>query len=443
MLDHDPLTSPDVEAFDLSGSVGRYTLTWPDLQIGAMVSEFDSRHGDLTAIVEFTSQRPSAPDDGHVVRRRVNLDNPSSQYIKLLESQDASINWFRIIEQLTASVVREHKRGVPEVEIAGQFTAEPEGRWLVKPLIQIGHPTLMYGAGSSGKSWLAQWIGVLVHEGISVPGIEVESRGNVLYLDWETDVFEIGSRFAMVRRGMGLPDNPSSGIWYKYMTQGLAADISAVRAVVQERNINFIILDSLGAACMGEPESADVVLKLFGALRSLGVTSLCIDHTNKKSTGTDALFGSVYKYNNSRQVFLVDKSQREGDTSLHLAMSHQKANNTRIIRPMGWEMSFDNVEASMTLRSREVKDTRLANKMSTADQIEVFLLEQGNKPQSIKDIADGLDKTNGHISVVMSDNKDRFWSPSRGMYQKIMTAEETMAYNSVDIPPAGASEWEA
>jgi hypothetical protein len=110
---------------------------------------------------------------------------------------------------------------------------------------------------------------------------------------------------------------------------------------------------------------------------------------------------------------------------------------------MGWEMSFDNVEASMTLRSREVKDTRLANKMSTADQIEVFLLEQGNKPQSIKDIADGLDKTNGHISVVMSDNKDRFWSPSRGMYQKIMTAEETMAYNSVDIPPAGASEWEA
>jgi hypothetical protein len=441
MFDHDPAVPLDdlipVDTFDISGAGGHYRLDWPRLNIQAEVSHFNKeRDSSLSAEVEFRSQRPSANASGHVLRRRVNLSNPSAPYVKSLTEEDESLGWKHIVDQLCVAATDAYRTGAPETELVGQIKASPEGHWLIRPLVQIGHPTLIYGEGSSGKSWLGQYLSVLVHEGINASGLEV-SQARVLYLDWETDLNEIGSRLAMIRKGLGLPERTETGIWYKYMTQGLSSDVSVVRKIVQDRNIQFVVCDSLGSACMGEPESAEVVLKLFGAIRSLGVTSLCIDHTNK----SDVLFGSVYKRNASRLVYHVKKSQREQDVEFEMAMFHEKANNSRLIGPMGWNLQFDNVGGMATFTRRDVKHTRLESEMTVKERIKNYL-EESIGAQSVADIAEALGKGTTHISKELSDNKDMFRVVSKGFYENIRSESEEWAARSIPIPPPGATEWE-
>ena len=436
MLDQDPSTP--LNTFDIEGSGGQYKLYWPNLHVQADVSLFKVMPDlSLSAEVEFTSERPNSNASGHVLRRRVNLSNPSAPYIKSLEDEDESLSWKHIVGQLCVAATDAYRRGAPEIEMVGQIKAAPEGHWLIKPLVQAGHPTLIYGEGSSGKSWLGQYLSVLVHEGMSASGLEVE-QARVLYLDWETDLQEIGSRLAMIRKGLGLSEYTESGIWYKYMTQGLSSDIAVVRKIILDRGISFVVCDSLGSACMGEPESAEVVLKLFGAIRSLGVTSLCIDHTNKN----DVLFGSVYKRNASRQVFNVKKSQREQDQEFEFAIFHEKANNSRLVKPLGWKLQFDNSEGTATFTRQDVKNTRLESEMTVKERIRNHLTDT-KVPQSITDIAVALQKSDGSISKELSENKDMFRRVSKGVYENILTDDEERARSSVDIPPPGATEWEA
>lgn len=445
MLDQDPAASPEkflpLDTFDIHGSGGQYTLDWPELHIQAVISLFKVMPDlSLSAEVQFMSQRPSANASGHVLRRRVNLSNPSMPYIKSLEAEDESVNWKHVVDQLCVASTDAYRVGAPETEIMGEIQAAPEGHWLINPLVQIGHPTLIYGQGSSGKSWLAQYLSVLVHEGMDASGLEISEPVPVLYLDWETDLHEIGSRLSMIRRGLGLPERANAGLWYKYMTQGLATDIAVVRKIILDRGSQFVVLDSLGSACMGEPESAEVVLKLFGAIRSLGVTSLCIDHTNK----SDVLFGSVYKRNASRLVYHVKKSQREQDVEFEVAMFHEKANNSRLIRPMGWNLEFNNSLGSVTFTRRDVKNTRLAEELHVRERIRNYLAEVG-EPQGITSIAEALDKATGHIAKELSQNKDIFVSVRKGLYTVVQTPDEERAAQSVAIPPLspeGATTWE-
>ena len=436
MLDQDQSTP--LNTFDIEGSGGQYKLYWPNLHVQADVSLFKVMPDlSLSAEVEFTSERPNSNASGHVLRRRVNLSNPSAPYIKSLEDEDESLSWKHIVGQLCVAATDAYRRGAPEIEMVGQIKAAPEGHWLIKPLVQAGHPTLIYGEGSSGKSWLGQYLSVLVHEGMSASGLEVE-QARVLYLDWETDLQEIGSRLAMIRKGLGLSEYTESGIWYKYMTQGLSSDIAVVRKIILDRGISFVVCDSLGSACMGEPESAEVVLKLFGAIRSLGVTSLCIDHTNKN----DVLFGSVYKRNASRLVYHVKKSQREQEEEFEFALLHEKANNSRLIHPLGWSLRFDNDEGTATFTRRDVKKTRLESEMTVRERIKNYL-EECSAPQSVVDIAEALGKGSTHISKELSSNKDMFKVVGKGFYETIKTEEEEWAAQSVPIPPVGATDWEA
>ena len=121
---------------------------------------------------------------------------------------------------------------------------------MIEPLVHPRNPTLIYGPGSTGKSWFGQYLAVLADQGMSHGELTVEAC-SVLYLDWETDQTEIGSRVTMLRKGLGLEGK--SHIWYKSMNQGLSNDIEAIRSVVVEKSIDLIIVDSLGSAGMGEP----------------------------------------------------------------------------------------------------------------------------------------------------------------------------------------------
>jgi hypothetical protein len=398
--DEPDMAEVEVHEFFITGRDGIYNVEWPSLQIVAHIDKIrENSDYEVKGEVIFTSSRPTSA--GHLRQGRIILTSPASRrtMVKALEERDAEVDWDRTMEQLCVAVLARHRAGSPEVELHGDADIEAEDRWLIQPLIQVGNPTLIYGAGSSGKSWLAQYCAVLADEGISLNGLGVEPcPGQVLLLDWETTEREISNRITMIRRGLNL--DSQSHIWYKRMDQGLASDIETIRNIVINRNITFLIVDSLGSACMGEPESAEVVLRMYGALRSLNVSSLCIHHTTKEGT----LFGSVYHFNASRQIFEVKKAQEPDSNQLVFGLFHRKANNSKLIKDIGLQIQFDISGGGVAFKRKDVGDTALDEHQRIPDRI-FNILKRG--PMNVPDLAEELDKTENHIRKELS-NGTRF-----------------------------------
>ena len=383
--------------FEISGTNGIYYLNWPDLHIEARVDRIkESSDHEVKGEVQFTSARPTSA--GHLRAGRLNLTSPAARntFGKALAARDSELDWDRVMEQLCASVLGRWRHGTPVVVLDGKVDVTAQAKWLVDPIIQLHNPTLIYGPGSTGKSWFAQYLAVLADHGQNHGGLSVEPS-KVLYLDWETDQQEIGARVTMIRRGLGL--DGQSHILYKSMNQGLANDIETVRSIVAEHDITLCIVDSLGSACMGEPESAEVVLRTFGALRTLDVSSLIIDHTNKEKV----LFGSVYKFNSARMVYLCVKDQQEDDNKLVFGLLHKKANNFKLMRPIGFELGFG--DGLVNITRRDVRDTPLEEHMNMKDRIENLLRNiQGGL--SVTEISELLEKTESHVRKELSEGKN-------------------------------------
>jgi len=404
----------------ISGSNGIYKLTWPQLHITAHIDRIKESNHEVKCEVKLTSSRPTS--SGHLRGGRLNLTSPAARntFAKSLAARDSDVDWDLIMEQISVAVLNLWRQGSPMVELDGNIDVPALAKWLITPIIQLNNPTLIYGPGSTGKSWFAQYIAVLADEGISHGGFDVEPS-TVLYLDWETDQIELGSRVTMIRRGLGLKG--SAHILYKSMNQGLSTDIERIREICLEHSVGLIIIDSLGSACMGEPESAEVVLRMFSSLRSLGVSSLCIDHTNKEGT----LFGSVYKFNSARQVFEAKKSQQENADKLVLGLFHRKSNNSRLIKPLGFELQFNEEDHSMIVIRQDVKDTALEEHMKVADRISNALSKCGKL--TVQEIAEEIDKEESHVRKELSYGKKsgRFMLLTEGKWALPVRIEDTVA----------------
>jgi hypothetical protein len=422
------LDDPDVpevalHEFHITGRDGIFQIEWPSLQVTARIDRLkESSDFEVKGEVIFTSQRPTSA--GHLRQGRIILTSPASRrtMVKALEERDAGPDWDRCLEQLCMAVLTRHRAGSPEVELHGDADLEAADTWLISPLVQTGgNPTLIYGSGSSGKSWLGQYLATLADAGISLNGLGVEPcPGRVLFLDWETTEREISSRITMIRRGLSL-EGPSH-IWYKRMEQSLAADIETVRNIVINRNIQFLIVDSLGSACGGEPESASITLNMYAALRSLNVSSLCIHHTTKENQ----LFGSVYHFNSARMAFEQKKSQDPDSNQLVFGLFHRKANNSKLIKDMGFQIQFGLPGGGVAFTRMDVGDTALDEHQRLPDRI-FNILKRG--PVSVADLAEDLQKTENHIRKELSNGV------RAGRFLQLKDGSGRYALRAVEQPP--------
>ena len=366
--------------FDMTGSDGLYAFHWPGLHIRAEVSRMDKKaeKGEIT----WTSERTLSA--GHLLTGNVGFTSVTSKnaMAKALTEEDGEVRWTQVVEQCCTAALNDFRTGLPEVQLTGDKVISAASKWLIEPVIQHLNPTLIYGPGSSGKSWFAQYLAVLADAGMNHGGFGVEPS-NVLYLDWETDSGELGTRITMLRKGLGF--KTQSGVWYKSMNQGLAIDIETVKSIVMNRGVSFVVLDSLGAACMGEPESADIVLGMFRALRSLRVTSLCVDHTNKEGY----LFGSVYKFNEGRQIFEIKKDQKPEADRLVFGLFHRKSNNSKMIKDLGFELSFADPEQVVMTR-KDVRDTPLESEQSIPQRVLNTYNRNGASLYTVTEMAEEL-----------------------------------------------------
>mgnify|MGYP003112547660 CR=1 FL=1 len=370
--------------FEMKGSDGTYDFWWEKERIQAKVLRtWPMATGDFKSRIKIDCFNPI--HEGHVLTDNLNISSSRAKkdFANDLFSIISDIpveTWRSVVEQLCVNTQNDYEAGSPLETIRGVKDVLADEKWLVEPILQIGHPTIIWGKGASGKSWLAQYVSVLADEGISATGLRTEPC-NVLYLDWETDPNELESRVSMIRKGLGL--DGEANIKYRHMSAGLSRDIDTIRRHVQENDINLLVIDSLGAACAGEPESADVVLRAFGALRSLKVTALCIDHSNK----SDELFGSVYKFNSARQVFEVKADQFAQSDYIDFGLFHTKSSNGSKLNPFGFQIEF--LGDHVRIHERDIRDSPLEENMPLKNRLWHYLSK--SEPVQLAQIAEDLD----------------------------------------------------
>ena len=402
--------------YEIAGTNGIYDLSWPQLHVSAHIAYMKNEGSyETKGEITFESSRPGMSGT-HLRNGRVNLTSRAARktFAKWLTERDDQVDWDEVMDQLCVAVLERWRSGAEVEVLDGTTDLNTLQKWLIRPLVLLENPTVLYAPGSSAKSFIAQYLAVLVDAGLSHNGLQVEPA-NVLYLDWETTFHELGARVTMIRNGLGLEGK--AHIRYRSMNQGLANDIERIKQICEEHSIGFIVIDSIGQACSGEPESAEVTLRMFSALRSLNIASLCVDHTNKAndSSGSNNLFGSVYKYNQARQIFEAKKSQREGETKISLGLFHKKANNSMLVSPIGFSLTFE--DEKIIIASENVRDTELESEMRLPDRIENLLKSRAGG-MSVIQIAEELGKTETHVRKELSvgKNKGKFVVLGNGNY---------------------------
>lgn len=374
MNPNDALPESNTYAFNLSGGQGLYEFEWPSLSISARVEGAQVQRGGVDADVYVQSQRPNRP--GHLRHARFNLSSQSGKesFIRGLKKRESELDWDEIVEQLCVAIIRDFQRGSAVVRLTGTSEVTNLAQWIVEPIIEADNVTVIYGPGGSGKSWIAQYIAVLVDAGMSHGGFTVVEQCPVLYLDWETSENDLESRISMIRQGLGF--ETEANVLYKKMNRSLENDIESIRAAVRDDNIGLVIVDSVGAASMGGQADDKVILPMFNAIRSIkGIHKLFIDHTNHQG----GLYGSVYKMNEGRQVWEIKKDQKPGDSRLVFGMFHRKANNSKLLSDMGFEIDFGTQGQALFIH-KDVRDSGLERHLSTPERImNVFQQNDGVK----------------------------------------------------------------
>lgn len=219
---------------------------------------------------------------------------------------------------------------------------------------------------------LALWFaGKLVQKGLRVG-----------YFDWELDRYEHRRRLGKLFPGE-LPT-----IQYVRCSRAFAHESERLRGIVRRDRLDYVVLDSIGFACDGRPEDAEVAVRYQQALRGLGegVGSLHVAHVSKSSEGNDQKpFGSVFWHNLARSTWNVKRAEgTPGDSVLHVALHHRKANTTARQRSLGFELSFSR-ERTGVRRVDLAEVDELASQLSTPERIRNVLRSEGRmKRQALR-----------------------------------------------------------
>lgn len=335
---------------------------------GVLAFEFEEmmqgRH-DLEAELTVSSLAPGTTSEPYSTR--INLLSASARegLTRALREQfgfGKDFNWTELISTAWARV----RQAFINVERGCLVSALPEPgptQWLIEGFLPKGVPTVLYGDGGTGKSYLAARIASSVATGIDFLGMEVAAIGPALYIDWETS----GARDAMkarmyrVWRGLGVSEENLGDMPVHYWGskgQPLSAMVEPLRRYIRNHDIQLIIIDSAMPACGGAPEDAVVALGFFNALAKLDVTALVISHVSKEAQKDgrmpDRAYGTQVWHNGPRMTWYARAGEQMGDVN-DIALINTKSNDgPKRGRPIGVQVEFK--EDVVTFERADVRD---------------------------------------------------------------------------------------
>ena len=222
---------------------------------------------------------------------------------------------------------------------------EPKPKpWVIEALLPDEFPSMIYGAGGIGKSFISTYLGIeACRGGQSFMGYSFPREPlNTLIIDYELDADVQAERAQKVARGLNLTGIPEN-LHYYAPTKAAARALPEFRGLIKRHDIRFVIIDSWGASGVdgGNPEDTTAFL---AELRNLGIATLTLDHQAKIQTGENydnkTAFGSVYKFNMCRSVFQLSKIGDEKNP-MTLQLRHKKSNFGPLVDDLVFDVCFE------------------------------------------------------------------------------------------------------
>lgn len=327
---------------------GRHTFEWGDPERAILELDYiRADRGDIIAEVSATSTIPAIGGLVHVAR--VNLLSTRSlvEYAGHVakRTNGAATDWPRLVATAARDVVVSFREGAPAILLRDAPVPEDAG-YVLAPLLVARMPTILFGDGGSAKSLLALAAAASIETGRPYLGLEPAMTGRVALLDYEMDAAEHRER---LRR---LTGEPMPTVLYVPCSRPLAEDADRIRRIVAHHDIAYLVVDSVGLACDGPPEAAEVAVRFFGGLRELGLGSLLVAHVNR-SGDTERPFGSAFWHNGARRTWYVKREADIGAGPLSVGLFCKKANTGPLAAPLGYEIDWGE---TITIRRTDVRD---------------------------------------------------------------------------------------
>ena len=279
--------------------------------------------------------------------QRINIDSASAVDLlrRTLENyfDSAGGKDLRLVEMINTvfALFREELSAVEKgIDVADLTFDEEQDIEIAGPLAVADGHTIWYGDGGSSKSFAAYGLAVAMAYGLPFAGQKVR-QGRVLIVDWEGSKNSFGRRLQRILKGYGIPRHEHGRVIYR-AASGIPINeiIDDLRQLVDDNSISFAILDSIGPACGGEPEKAEIALRYFSALHRLGVPTLSIAHITKAGEESKPI-GSVFYHNAARRTFFLLKASDSTVSDLRIGFFCKKVNDGTFPQPIGVRIQFD------------------------------------------------------------------------------------------------------
>lgn len=309
-------------------------------------------------------------------------------------AQQLQAHWSELLDDLCVRVVRAWRKPPEPVLLSELEAVQEEDVYHLYPLLVRGAPTVLYGDGGTGKSLVSLAAAVQMATGSTIlPGMRlVGGPRPVLYLDWEDGASEHRRRLDAILRGAGL-SHPVD-IFYMRMHAPLQDAEDDVEAVVRERGVHGVVVDSLALAAGQDPWSDAATLGVYRVLRRLGVTSLVVAHVAKAdlrdSRPGDGKrpYGTVYVRNAARAAWQVDQGQAQ-DGAAAVLLRHQKANRGTRLPSIPYLVRFSGGIRFERLSWAQVSEAGLGEVLPQAEYV-LGLLQAARRPLSTAELAEQM-----------------------------------------------------
>src|SRR5829696_4879065 len=255
-----------------------------------------------------------------------------------------------------------------------------------------GFPTSIYGEGGIAKSTIA------LHMCMSIAsfqkewlGYPIDQPSPCLYVDFELDREEQGTRAERIAKGMGIevPDD----LHYLWASGFRFSDVfPLILEAVDELGVRVVALDSLGMALEGDALKGAVVIDFFrdriDQLKRRGVSVLIVDHQSGLRPGESyqnkAQYGSVYKGYLSRSRLQLELDERN-EVGTRVIVRQNKTNFGSPQVPFVVQTLFEENKIVLSREALSEEDLREESVLNATDRVLLSLLDGPSYPADLQE----------------------------------------------------------
>ena len=419
------MKTPEIET-----QIGGYLFVWDEAGISVKVGRLDvHKDGRVTGELTITNGNailmPASTFNFSSDRTRtITSTQLNKKYCKAQDDWD----WVELFDYLGHKVQELAKQGEPVLDIAADENA-PAPEFMLEPMIYRNQSNIIYGEKGVSKSTLAYAMGMVMAtawEGNPLELAVPDKPVIPLVLDWETDEATFRYYLSRLKRGM---NSPPVSMYYRRCRLPLVDEIEEIEKHIHSTKANILIIDSLAMAAGGESgelKGAQSALSFNVALRKLNITSCIIAQTSKSTDNEHkTIFGSTMFTYYARNILELCRNEQGLPGQVHLAVFHRECNLGRKHAPLGFCLTFDDDNHSLSIKRESVTINEFIGKV-TAQSAVYEALRSGLK--SIKDIRDKTGFQENSIRTSLSRLK------AQDKVVKIGDRWGFKAYHQGDIP---------